>query len=157
MLKKRQNEIKRNNFLFDEVKNIAGQVLKYNSKNWMKHLEVLYLTSRSIEQCEPEHKQNHQLNEIYSVLKLEAFKPKANFFPFKNSYKNMFKLNFSFWNRSSFISARPEKYSLALEDRLTRKWPKNLKEIICKLSANVAENRDINIFRFISASPEATQ
>ena len=37
MLKKRQNEVKRNIFLFDEVKNIAGQVLTYNSKNfhWM--------------------------------------------------------------------------------------------------------------------------
>ena len=34
MLKKRQNEVKRNIFLFDEVKNIAGQVLTYNSKNF---------------------------------------------------------------------------------------------------------------------------
>ena len=34
MLKKRQNEVKRNIFLFDELKkNIAGQVLTYNSKN----------------------------------------------------------------------------------------------------------------------------
>ena len=37
MLKKRQNEVKRNIFLFDEVKkNIAGQILKYNPSNWMK-------------------------------------------------------------------------------------------------------------------------
>ena len=34
MLKKRQNEVKQNIFLFDEVKNIAGQVLTYNSKNF---------------------------------------------------------------------------------------------------------------------------
>ena len=35
MLKKRQNEVKRNIFLFDEVKkNIARQVLTYNSKNF---------------------------------------------------------------------------------------------------------------------------
>ena len=34
MLKRRQNEVKRNIFLFDEVKNIAGQVLTYNSKNF---------------------------------------------------------------------------------------------------------------------------
>ena len=34
MLKKRQNEVKRNIFLFDEVKNIAGQVLTYNSKSF---------------------------------------------------------------------------------------------------------------------------
>ena len=26
-----------------KLKKIAGQVLKYNSKNWMKNLEVLYL------------------------------------------------------------------------------------------------------------------
>ena len=63
-----------------------------------------------------------KLNKVYSLLKLEAFKPKAKCFPFKNTYfKNMFKINFSFLNRSSIISARPEKYSLALEDRLTRK------------------------------------
>ena len=54
MLKKRQNEVKRN-ILYDEVKkNIAGQVLKYNSKNWMKNSDVLYLTSRSNEQFQPE-------------------------------------------------------------------------------------------------------
>ena len=35
MLKKRQDEVKRNIFLFDEVKkNIAGQVLTYNSNNF---------------------------------------------------------------------------------------------------------------------------
>ena len=42
-----------------EIKNTAGQVLKNNTKNWMKNSDVLYLTSRSIEQCQPEHKQNH--------------------------------------------------------------------------------------------------
>ena len=139
MLKRRQNEVKRNIFLFDEVKkNIAGQVLKYNSKNWKKTSDVLYLTSRSIEQCQPAHK-NHQrieklieskLNKNKLIAKtLEAFKPKAKTFPFKNIYyKNMFKTDFCFWNQSSIISARPEKYSLALEDRLTRKWPKNLRK-----------------------------
>ena len=30
MLKKRQNEVKRNIFLFDEVKNIAGQLISAN-------------------------------------------------------------------------------------------------------------------------------
>ena len=80
----------------DEIKNIAGQVLKYNSKNWIKNSDVLYLTSRSIEQCQSEHKQNHQkieklieseLNKDVLIAKtLEAFKPKAKFFPFKNTY-----------------------------------------------------------------------
>ena len=58
----------------------------------MKNSDILYLTSRSIEQFQPEHKQSHQKieklkeskqNKKYSLLKLEAFKPKAKFFPFK--------------------------------------------------------------------------
>ena len=102
----------------DEIKNIAGQVLKYNSKNWKKNSDVLYLTSRSIEQFQPEHKQNHlikwrnkesNLNKNILIAKtLEAFKPKAKFFPFKNTYfKNMLKSNFCFLNHSSITSAIP--------------------------------------------------
>ena len=34
MLKKRQNEVKRNIFLFDKIKNIAGQILTYKSKKF---------------------------------------------------------------------------------------------------------------------------
>ena len=85
---------------------MAGQVLKYNSKNRMKNSDVLYLTSRSIEQCQPEHKQNHQkteklkeskLNKNILIAKtLEAYKPKAYYFPLKNLFKNMFKTNFCF-------------------------------------------------------------
>ena len=70
----------------------------------MKNSDVLYLTSRSIEQCQPEHKQNNQ-NEKLKESKpnkniligktFEAFKPKPKFFPFKKTYfKNMFKTNF---------------------------------------------------------------
>ena len=33
--------VRRNKKLLDEVKNIAGQALKYNSKNWIKNLNVL--------------------------------------------------------------------------------------------------------------------
>ena len=64
-----------------------------------------------------------KLNKNILIAKtLEAFKPKAKFFPFKNTYfKNMFTTNFCFRNGSTIISARHEKYSLALEDRLTRK------------------------------------
>ena len=40
-------------------KNIAGPVLKYNSKNWMKNLDLLYMNSRSIQRCQSKHKQNH--------------------------------------------------------------------------------------------------
>ena len=52
MLKKRQNEVKRNIFLFDEVKkNIAGQVLTYNSKNfhWLNRKLDLELTMNGLE------------------------------------------------------------------------------------------------------------
>ena len=70
----------------------------------MKNSDVLYLTSRSIEQRQPEHKQNHQKIEILKESKLnkniliaktlEAFQTTANFF-LKNTYfKNLFKTNF---------------------------------------------------------------
>ena len=59
----------------------------------MKNSDVLYLTRRSIEQCQPEHKQNHlkidklkesRLNKNILIARtLEAFKPKAKFFPLK--------------------------------------------------------------------------
>ena len=39
-------------------RNIAGQVLKSNPKLYEKR-EVLYVTSRSIEQRQPKHIQNH--------------------------------------------------------------------------------------------------
>ena len=126
-------------------KNIAGQVLKNNSKNWMKNSDVLYLTSRSIERCQPEHKQNHQkikkqkeskLNKNILIAKtLEAFEPKANFFPLKIPMSKT----------SSKPILRPEKYSLALEDRLNRRWTKNFKKSIANHKENVAENVAIEI------------
>ena len=73
----------------------------------MKNSDVLYLTSRSIEQLQQEHKQNHlkklrnlkesKLNKIYSVLKLEAFKTKAKFFPLKIPISKIF-------SKSIFVS-----------------------------------------------------
>ena len=59
----------------------------------MKNSGVLYLTSISNEQWQPEHKQTHQIIEkqkepklnknILIAKTLEAFKTKAKFFPFK--------------------------------------------------------------------------
>ena len=70
----------------------------------MKNSDVLNLTSRSIEQCQPAHKnrprieklKESKLNKNKLIAKtLEAFKPKAKIFPFKNTYYiNMFKTNF---------------------------------------------------------------
>ena len=53
MMKKRQNEVKRNIFLFDEVKNIAGQVLTYNSKNFRRLNNTLDLERTSTELEKP--------------------------------------------------------------------------------------------------------
>ena len=68
----------------------------------MKNLEVLYLTSRSIEQCKPNHKQNQQKVEklkqsnksnILIAKTLDLLPRRLD--PFKNTYfKNMFKTNF---------------------------------------------------------------
>ena len=49
MLKKRQNEVKGNIFLFDEVKNIAGQVLTYNLKNFLNRKSDLERTMSELE------------------------------------------------------------------------------------------------------------
>ena len=35
------------------TKNIAGHVLKDNPKSWLRNLELLYLTSRSLEERQP--------------------------------------------------------------------------------------------------------
>ena len=68
-------------------------------------------------------KQSNKQNKNILIAKtIEAFTTKAKFDPFKYTYfKNMFKANFCFLNRFSIISPIPEKNSLALEDRLTRK------------------------------------
>ena len=100
----------------------------------MKNSDVLYLTSRSIEQWQPEHKQNHQkieklkeskLNKNAVIAKtLEAFKPKAIIFPLKNYFKNKFKTIF-FPKPLQYYICKTWKNSLALEDRLTGRWRKN--------------------------------
>ena len=54
-----------------------------------------------------------KLNKIYSLLKLEAFKPKAKFFPFETYFKNMFKINF-------FSEIGPVLY---LQDPKNIHWP----------------------------------
>ena len=141
MLKKRQNEVKRNIFLFDEVKKYSRtspeiQFKQLNEKlritppdqqiNWTMPARTQTKSSQKTAKLK-----ESKLNKIYSLLKLEAFKSKAKFFPFKNIYfRNNLKINFCFWKRSNIIAASPKKYSLALEDRLTRKWPKNLKKEI---------------------------
>ena len=73
-------------------------------------------------------KQSNKVNKNIIIAKtLEAITPEAKFDAFKYTYfKNMFKANFSFINRSSVKSARPEKNSLALEDRLTQKMTEKL-------------------------------
>ena len=77
------------------IKNIAGQAPKYNPRKLMGKIEVLYLTSRSIEQCQPKHKnypkkienQTIKLNKNILIAKtLEAFTPEAKFDLVKYTY-----------------------------------------------------------------------
>ena len=120
--------VRRNKNLLDEVKNITGHVLKYSSKNWMKNLELLYLTSRSIKQYQPKDKQNNpkkneklkQSNKLNTTLR-----------------QNLIPLNIpisKIWSRPTIILKSVQHYicmtlknSLALEDRLPQKWPKHWK------------------------------
>ena len=99
----------------------------------MKTLEVLYLDSRPVEQCQPKHKQNHlkklrnkQTKQNYNhCKKFEAFTPRAKFDLFKYIYfKNMFKTKF-FLEIAALLYLQGLKNSLALEDRLTQKRTKN--------------------------------
>ena len=57
------------------------------------------------------------------------------------------------------MSARPEKYSLAHEDRLNQKTTETSKNefINCIFYRNLAENPDINIFRIIHVPLEDIQ
>ena len=68
-------------------------------------------------------KQSNQVNKKIIITKtLEAFTPKAKFDLFKfNYFKSLFNTKLWLWNRSSILSGKPEKNSLALEDRLARK------------------------------------
>ena len=73
----------------------------------MENLEVLYLTIRSIEECQPKqtksskklrNKKSNKINKNKLTAKtLEAFTPKAKIDPLKNTYfKNMLKKQFWF-------------------------------------------------------------
>ena len=77
-------------------------------------------------------KQSNKVNKnVLNAKTLEAFTPKAKHDPFKYAYfENMFKTHCNSWIWSSIISARPEKKSWDLEERLPRKNFKN--EINCK-------------------------
>ena len=66
-----------------EIKNLAGQVLKHNSKNWTNNLEVLYPASKSIEQWQPKQtksskkieKQTIKLNKNIKIAKILKLLP----------------------------------------------------------------------------------
>ena len=91
----------------------------------MKNSEVLYLTSRSIEQCQPERK-NHQrieklkeskLNKNKLIAKtLEAFKPKAKFFPLKTPITKI-------CSKPIFVSEIGPVLLVSLQDLKNIHWP----------------------------------
>ena len=138
--------VRQNKYLLDEVKKHSrrsheiqfkglNEKLRRNLPDQQINWTMPASTQKSLKKIE-QLKESKTNKNILIVKTLEAFKHRAKIFSFKNTYfKNLFKNNICFWNRSSIISARPEKYSLALEYRLTRKWPKKLrkKEINCKL------------------------
>ena len=95
---------------------------------WTMQAKTQTKSSQKIEKL----KQSNKLNKNILIAKtLEAFTLKAKLHPFKYAnFENMIKTHCNSWNRSSIISARPEKNSLAHEERLPRKNFKN--EIICK-------------------------
>ena len=66
MSKKRQNGVNQNKFLFDEKHSTSSEKLQKNS---MKNLELLYLTSRSIEKCKPKRKKNLKNLETKKIKK----------------------------------------------------------------------------------------
>ena len=89
----------------------------------MKNSDVFYLTSSSIEQCQPEHKihrrieklKESKLNKNKLIAKtLEAFKPKAKFFPLKTPITKI-------WSKTIFVfEIGPVLY---LQDLKNIHWP----------------------------------
>ena len=95
MLKRRQNEVKRNIFLFDEVKKHSRkspeiQFKELNDKlrsslsnqqiYWTMPAKTQTILSQKIEKL----KQSNKLNKIYSLLKLlKLLNLRQNFFPLK--------------------------------------------------------------------------
>ena len=95
---------------------------------WTMQAKTQTKSSQKIEKL----KQSNKLNNNILIAKtLEVFTPKVKLDPFKYAnFENMIKTHCNSWNWSSIISARPEKKSLALEERLPGKNLKN--EINCK-------------------------
>ena len=114
MLKRRENEEKRNIFLFDEVKNIAGQVLTYNSKNfhWLNRKLDLERTMNGLEKPftkKSDPKKNEKTVKIKVKLQHVNKKPLARkrIFvqtPFSHSTLNLERKNFTPQNHSLFRS-----------------------------------------------------
>ena len=110
MLKKRQNEVKRNIFLFDEVKNIAGQVLTYNSKNfhWLKKLD-LKRTMNGLEK--PFRKKTDPKNQSKNQSEIAACEQKTTSKKANFCSNTVFSLYFKF-RAKKFHAAKPLAFSL---------------------------------------------
>ena len=112
MLKKRQNEVKRNIFLFDEVKkNIAGQLLTHNSKNfhWLNTKLDLERTMNGLgkpfrKKSDPKNWKNSKNQSEIAACEQKTTSEKANFCSNTvfSLYLNLEQKNFTPQNHSLF-------------------------------------------------------
>ena len=132
ILKKRQNEVKRNIFLFDEVKNIAGQALTYNSKNfhWPNKKLGLERTMNGLgkryRKSDPKNWNRKNQSEI-AACEQKTTSEKAIFVQTPFSYSTLkLERKISRRNTTRFFAAFP-----------VSAWPKTLLQIDFKKQENV--------------------
>ena len=134
MLKKRQNEVKRNIFLFDEVeKNIAGQVLTYNLKNfhWLNRKLDLERTMNGLEKpfrkkSDPKNRKNSKNQSEIAAYEQKTTTDKAN------CSNTVFSLYFKI-RAKKFHAAKPLDFSLHFLFRRDQNHYSNLTSKIMKM------------------------
>ena len=142
MLKKRQNEVKRNIFLFDEVKkNIAGQVLTYNSKNfhWLNRKLDQERTMNGLgkpfrKKSDPKNRKNCKNQSEIAACEQKTTREKANF-----CSNTLFSLYFIF-RAKKIHAAKPLVFSLHFLFRRDQNHS-NLTSKIMKICEQILKKR----------------
>ena len=142
MLKKRQNEVKRNTFLFDEVKNIAGQVLTYNSKNFHRLNRKLDqertmngLGKPFRKKSDPKNRKNCKNQSEIAACEQKTTSEKANF-----CSNPVFSLYFKF-RAKKFHAAKPLAFSLHFLFRRDQNHYSNLTSKIMKMCEQILKKK----------------
>ena len=142
MLKRRQNEVKQNIFLFDEVKNIAGQVLTYNSKNfhWLNRKLDLERTMNGLEKSfrkksYPKNRKNSRNQSEIAACEQKITTDKANF-----CSNTIFSLYFKI-RAKKFHAAKPLAFSLHFLFRRDQNHYSNLTSKIMKMCEQILKKR----------------